>query len=117
MTVDEERPCTSAGHQQSQFTDCSQGLHGYIYISKLHSTRPGSPRPQTTGADRSGPCAVLTPKRSPDIVWKNSVFTGLQLCHLALKTVLSQFSWPMPRLCLIYQYRRRPGVSVKLRVL
>lgn len=77
MTVGEEKPCTSAGPQQLQFTGCSQGLQGYVYISKLNSARPGSVSPQTTGADRTCPCAVLTPKRSPDVVWESSGCAGL----------------------------------------
>lgn len=115
--VDEERPCASAGHQQSQFTDCFRGLHGYVCTSKLDSARASSVSPQTTGANRNGPWAVLTSKQTPNIVWKSSGCAGLQLCHLALKTIVSQFSWAMPRLCLIYQYRHRPRVSVKLRML
>lgn len=113
--ADEERPCGSAGHQQSQFTDYFWTLHAYVYTSKLNSAWASSVSPQATGANTNGPCTVLTSKQSPNIVWKSC--GGLQLCHLAVKTIVSQFSWPMRRLCLIYQYRHRPRVSVKLRTL
>lgn len=115
--VDEERPCASAGHQQSQFTDCFQKLHGYVYTSKLNSARASTVSPQATGANRNGRWTVLTSEQSPNSVWKSSGCVGLQLCHLAMKTIVFQFSRPVPRLSLVYRYRHRPRLSVKLRML
>jgi len=91
--VDEERPCASAGRQQSQFTDSFRRLHGYVYAGKLNSAGASSVSPQTTGASGNGPCTVLTSKQSPNVVWKSSGYAGLQLSPLAVKTIVSQFSW------------------------